>query len=116
MQLAVSCASLTLVCCFFLSACIHLPRTYDETSRGNSDTPAPQTDSETLSHRPLVNINIATQAELATLPGIGDGFAARIVAHRTRHGDFRRKEHLLLVDGMGERRYRRLAAFITVEQ
>lgn len=115
-RLAMSCALLVFVCCLFVTGCIRLPRARYETAHSDHATPLPQTTFENPSRVSLLNINSATKEELATLPGIGDGFAARIVAHRTRHGDFLRKEHLLLVDGMGERRYKRLAAFITIQR
>lgn len=60
----------------------------------------------------LIDINTATAAELEGLPGIGAGFAARIVDHRARYGAFRRKEHLLIVRGMGERRYEAIESLI----
>lgn len=62
----------------------------------------------------LLNINAATAAELERLPEIGAGFAARIVEHRSRFGAFRRKEHLLMVRGMGERRYEAIESLIVV--
>ena len=36
----------------------------------------------------LVDLNTAEAEELATLPGIGEGLAKRIVAYRTEHGPF----------------------------
>lgn len=64
---------------------------------------------------PPVNINRATREELATLPGIGLGIAARIVEHRERYGAFRRAEHLLVVRGISERRFEVLRARVTIE-
>jgi competence protein ComEA len=63
----------------------------------------------------LININRATREELARLPGVGVGIAARIVEHRERYGAFRRAEHLLMVRGISERRFEQLRAFVTVE-
>ena len=64
---------------------------------------------------PLVNINTAGAAELEKLPGIGRALAARIVEHRERYGRFRRAEHLMMVRGIGDRRFRELRHLITVE-
>jgi competence protein ComEA len=61
-----------------------------------------------------ININTATRAELEQLPGIGEGLAARIIEHRERHGAFRRVEHLIIVRGISERRFRQLRPFVTV--
>ncbi|MFN2481153.1 MAG: ComEA family DNA-binding protein [Pyrinomonadaceae bacterium] len=63
----------------------------------------------------LIDINRATREELARLPGVGEGIAARIVEHRERHGAFRRAEHLLMVRGISERRFEQLRAFVIVE-
>ncbi len=64
---------------------------------------------------PRVNINTATRAELEPLPGIGAGLAARIIAHRTRYGPFRRAEQLLIVPGISERRFAQLRPLIKTE-
>jgi competence protein ComEA len=64
---------------------------------------------------PPVNINDATREELERLPGIGPALAARIIAHRERFGRFRRAEHLLLVRGISERRFRQLRPHVTSE-
>lgn len=64
---------------------------------------------------PTVNLNTATREELARLPGIGDALASRIVEHRERYGRFRRPEHLLIVRGISERRFRELGSLITAE-
>lgn len=47
------------------------------------------------------NINTASATELAQLPGLGPTTAARIVAHRERHGPFASPEALLDVPGIG---------------
>ena len=64
---------------------------------------------------PLVNINAASSSELEKLPGIGRALAARIVAHRAEYGPFRRIEHLMMVRGVSDRRFRALSALITTE-
>jgi competence ComEA-like helix-hairpin-helix protein len=64
---------------------------------------------------PLININTASIEELERLPGIGRGLAARILAHRNQYGRFRRTEHVMLVRGISERRFRAMRALITVE-
>jgi competence protein ComEA len=61
-----------------------------------------------------VNINTAQAEELERLPGIGRALAARIIAFREEYGPFRRAEHLIMVRGIGDRRFRRLRPFITV--
>lgn len=61
-----------------------------------------------------VDINSASVEDLDRLPGIGPATAARIVAHRQEFGRFRRPEHLMLVDGVSEKRYRALRGLVTV--
>jgi len=62
-----------------------------------------------------ININIASAKELETLPGIGKGLAERIIEHREKYGPFRRSEHLILVRGISDRRYRAIRNLISVE-
>jgi competence ComEA-like helix-hairpin-helix protein len=62
-----------------------------------------------------ININTATANELETLPGIGKGLAERIIEHRERFGPFRRIEHLIVVRGISDRRFRALRELVTVE-
>jgi competence ComEA-like helix-hairpin-helix protein len=108
-------ASAAILCLALTSACAKLPRharitnaevTASQLTQGATDAP--------VSSR-LININRATREELARLPGVGEGIAARIVEHRERHGAFRRAEHLLMVRGISERRFEQLRAFVTVE-
>jgi competence protein ComEA len=62
-----------------------------------------------------VNINTASARELEKLPGIGKGLAERIIDHRERFGPFRRPEHLIIVRGISDRRFRALKDLVTVE-
>ena len=61
------------------------------------------------------NINTASVKELEKLPGIGKGLAERIVEHREKYGPFRRPEHLIMVRGISDKRFRALRDSITVE-
>jgi len=61
------------------------------------------------------NINTASLKELEKLPGIGKELAGRIVEHREKYGPFRRPEHLIMVRGISDKRFRALRALITVE-
>ena len=47
--------------------------------------------------------------------GIGQGIAERIVSHRQLYGPFRRPEHLMMVRGISDRKFRELRAMIVVE-
>src|SRR6266550_3121584 len=64
---------------------------------------------------PRININTAPATELETLPGIGKALAARIIEHREKYGPFRRVEHLIIVRGISDNRFRALRELITIE-
>ena len=97
---------------FLVEACLKLPR---HTSLV-SDQSRTQSLRQERSGAVLVNINTASQDELEKLPGIGKALAARIVAYRGQQGRFRRPEHLMMVRGISDRRFRAMRALITVEQ
>lgn len=61
----------------------------------------------------LININTASAEQLAALPGIGEGYANRIVEYREANGPFRTVEELLLVEGIGESRLEAILDYIT---
>ncbi|MCU0608098.1 MAG: helix-hairpin-helix domain-containing protein [Candidatus Edwardsbacteria bacterium] len=61
-----------------------------------------------------VDLNTATAEQLCTLPGIGPGTAADIIAHRSEHGPFRRTEDLMDVRGIGRVKFEKLQDRITV--
>lgn len=62
-----------------------------------------------------VNINTADEAQLQEIPGIGPGLAKKIIEHRTLHGPFRRPEHILIVEGISEKRFREFRSYILIE-
>jgi competence ComEA-like helix-hairpin-helix protein len=62
-----------------------------------------------------IDINSASIDELEKLPAIGKSLAVRIVDFRTKHGRFRRPEHLMLVQGISERRFRQISALVRAE-
>ena len=62
----------------------------------------------------LVNLNTADRAQLETLPGIGPELARRILTYREENGPFIAKEQIMDVEGIGEVRYAKLEALITI--
>ncbi len=62
-----------------------------------------------------ININTAPAKDLEALPGIGKGLAQRIVEHREKYGPFRRAEHLMMVRGISETRFRAVSHLVAVE-
>ena len=63
----------------------------------------------------IININTASVTEIEKLPGIGEVLAARIVAHRQEHGPFRRVEHLMMVRGVSDRKFREISSLVRAD-
>lgn len=64
----------------------------------------------------LVDLNVSSQMELQTLPGIGIVLADRIVSYRSTYGEFQRVGDLVNVSGIGEKRLKRLEPLVTVQE
>lgn len=62
-----------------------------------------------------LNINVATSSELEKLPGVGKVIAERIIAYRAEYGPFRRAEHLMMVRGISDRKFREMQPMIVVK-
>jgi competence protein ComEA len=95
---------IAICCCFFAIACATLPKA------PQASQPGPSAHNESR-----LNINTATAAELETLPGIGATMAARIIDYRDRYGAFRRAEHLMMVRGISDKKFRTLQPLITAD-
>ena len=93
------------------ASCVRLPR---KAFQASGQTEPPVARSEALKSS-LININTALPEELEKLPGIGRGLAARIVAYRKEYGRFRRPEHLMMVRGISDRRFRAVRASVIAE-
>ncbi len=96
----------------------HAPR--KPASRGSSGgrrappVPGSERAREERAAAPLViNVNIATAAELERLPRIGPALAARILARRNTHGPFTSMEGLRHVSGIGPATARVLEPLVT---
>jgi len=86
---------------------IYIPSIYDEeelvyieVSAGDNiviPTESPQSN--------LINLNTATQAELQTLPGVGESTAKKIIDYRTKNGKFKQIEDIMNVSGIGEAKF-----------
>ncbi len=61
-----------------------------------------------------INLNTATAAQIATLPGIGLKTADLIVQYRTKNGGFKKIEEIMNVRGVGEKSFLKLKPRITV--
>ncbi|MCA1575027.1 MAG: helix-hairpin-helix domain-containing protein [Acidobacteria bacterium] len=92
-----------------LTACSRLPRSYTSDA-----TPVVETPTSATKPAPI-NMNTASVAELERLPGVGPVLAERIITYRKEHGRFRRVEHLMMVRGISDRRFRELRSLVRVD-
>jgi len=105
-------ALVTLSVLTIVTSCAKLPRHFASQNASRVITAGTPGHNESASS---ININTASTAELEKLPGIGKVLAERIVAHREQHGSFRRPEHLLMVRGISDRKFRQISSMVTVE-
>ncbi len=61
-----------------------------------------------------ISINKASVAELATLPGIGQTLALRIVDYREKNGGFKTLEEIMNVPGIKEAKFESIKDYITL--
>ena len=107
-RMAILIALLSFASIFCLGACGRLPRTYYSNSIRVDTASSPAKPGR-------MNVNTASAAELETLPGVGPMLAGRIIAYREEHGNFRRAEHLMMVRGISDRKFREMRSLIKVE-
>lgn len=98
----------SVACSLLVSGCATLPRSSSSSVQTAVSSPP-------AANVSAININTATAAQLEALPGVGKVIAERIVAHREQYGVFRRTEHLLMVRGISDRKFRELQPLITVD-
>jgi len=92
---------------------VHVPRQGEPTPAAPNVAPAGSTPSGATGGK--VNINTAGLAELDSLPGIGPGYAQRVIDYRTSHGPFRSIEEIQNVPGIGASTFARIRELIAVE-
>jgi competence protein ComEA len=80
----------------------------------SQSAPTTETGTGTSGATGLVNVNSATNAELETLPGIGEVLAQAIVDHRTENGPFTSVEQLVDVSGIGDATLENIRELVTV--
>lgn len=78
------------------------PQGSSEVSALNESSPSGSlTSASTQPSDGKINLNIATAAQLDTLPGIGPAYAERIIAYRKEKGNFTKVDDLTNVPGIG---------------
>jgi len=73
------------------------------------------TEISNLGSSETININKASAEELQRLPYVGESMAQKIIEHREKYGPFKRPEHLMLIHGMSDVRFRRIRHLVRVE-
>ncbi|MEX2602985.1 MAG: helix-hairpin-helix domain-containing protein, partial [Gracilimonas sp.] len=63
----------------------------------------------------IININLASSAQLQALTGIGATYAERIIEYRELNGGFDSIDELVNVKGIGKTRLENIRPFITIE-
>ena len=76
--------------------------------------PAPQPSASTAAPATPVNLNLADQAALETIPEIGPVTAAAILEYRAQVGSFSSVEELLEVSGVGPATLEAMRPYVTV--
>lgn len=94
---------------------LDIPTKGQEPGLAPTPIPARRADAAGQTAKGLININMATQAELEALPHIGEALAGRIIAYREAHGPFQRVEDLQQVSGIGDTIYADLQPLICIE-
>jgi competence protein ComEA len=62
----------------------------------------------------IINLNTATAAQIATLPGVGPKTADLIVQYRQKNGPYKKVEEIMNVRGVGEKSFLKLKSRLTV--
>ena len=76
--------------------------------------PAPQKAGEAGKTGAVVDLNVATEAQLQDVPGIGPSLAKKIVEFRKENGPFKTVDDLMKIRGIGEKSIERLRPYLTV--
>ena len=68
-----------------------------------------------VSSSETININTASNDELRRIPNVGKRLAEEIIEHREKHGRFRKAEHLMLLHGISDRRFREIQHLVRID-
>ena len=61
-----------------------------------------------------INLNTATSHDLSSLPGIGPQIAGEVILFRKARGTFLKIEDFKAVNGIGEKRFKKIEKYLTV--
>ena len=63
----------------------------------------------------FININTADKNELSRIPGIGESTAEKIILYRTENGEFEKKEDIMNIKGIKEKKFNKIREYIYIE-
>ena len=63
-----------------------------------------------------IHLNRESGIGLTAIPGIGLGLARAIVEERSKRGGFKSLDELLLINGIGEKLYRKITPYLTIQK
>jgi competence ComEA-like helix-hairpin-helix protein len=63
----------------------------------------------------VININTASAEEIAAVPGLGEKKSEAVVMFREKHGPFAKIEDIKKVDGIGDKLFERIMAYLVVK-
>ena len=98
----------------FASAAPLMAEGADRAQRSSKPAAIPVAKPPVAASTAVINLNTATSAQIATLPGIGPKTADLIVQYRTKNGAFKKIEEIMNVRGIGEKSFLKLKSRITV--
>ena len=85
----------------------------DITGNSNGNPSTGMANPESFQNK-VININFGSLSELVQLPGIGDVIAQDIIDYRNKYGQFKSKEELKNVKGIGEKKFEKIKDLISV--
>ena len=107
-------SALVLAAIVFVSSPLAAQSTAPKAQPGGRAAKPPVT--ATVMSTEIVNLNSATAAQIASLPGIGLKTAELVVEYRTKNGPFKKIEEVMNVRGIGEKSFLKIKDRLTVAQ
>lgn len=112
------CGSLTDTAAVQLASRLHTGEELHIVCKSNDSRPFIRVTPIKTSHRLtlgiLLDLNLMNETDLELLPWVGPALAKRIVMYRQINGDFRSLDELLLVGGIGEKKFQKLLPYFKV--
>jgi len=89
-------------------------RTHMESQEGR--LPGSKSDIQPKTPGRVIDPNLASQADLETLPGIGPVLAQRIIDYRRAHGPYKKIDDLRKVSGIGPKKLEKIKSYLIISE